>query len=97
MRLGKFVKSPDEAKRYKIDYVNWLDTSEYVSSATFATISTNTGTITCVPDTIGATDTSLSYFVTGGNAGQTYEVRVRMITSANQVKEDTIQFQIKAL
>ena len=30
MRLGSFVKSPVERKRYTIDYSDWLDTGETV-------------------------------------------------------------------
>ena len=97
MRLGKFTKTPDEAKRYEIDYSDWLDTSEYVSSIVFATISTNTGTINCIADAISPSATSVSFFASGGTDGQTYEVRTTMTTSANQIKQDTILFAVRAL
>ena len=35
MNLGKYYKAPDERKRYSIDYSDWLDTAERLSSVTF--------------------------------------------------------------
>lgn len=97
MRLGKFIKTPIEVKRYKIDYSHWLDTSEYVSAVSFQTVSTNTGIINCIAAAIGATDTSVSFFASGGEDGQTYEVAVTMTTSGNQIKQDVIYFVIKTI
>lgn len=97
MRLGKFTKTPTEAKRYKIDYSHWLDASEYVSAVSFSTISTNIGLINCIAGPIGATDTTVTFFATGGTDGQTYEVAVTMTTSGNQIKQDVIYFIVKSI
>ena len=97
MALGRYKKTPTEVKRYSVEYSHWLDTSEYVSSVSFATISTNTGTITLTADTIGASATSVSFLVSGGDDGQTYEVAVTMVTSAGQTRQDAIFFVVEAL
>lgn len=97
MRLGKFTKTPTETKRYKIDYSHWLDSGEYVSAVAFAIISTNTGAVSFLTDTIGATDTDVTFLVYSGTDGETYEVSVTLTTTAGQVKQDVIYFVIKAL
>lgn len=97
MRLGKFTKTPDEILRYKIDYSDWLDSGEYVSGVSFATVSSNTGSLTFTADTIHATDTSVAFLVSGGTDGQTYEVAVSMTSSGYQVKQDVIYFVVKSI
>jgi hypothetical protein len=98
MALGKFIKSPNEAKRYSIDYVNWLDTGEYLSNATITSApSTAVNTINIDIDLIPVGSTSLSYFFFGGDAGVTYKLLVRATTSTGQIKEDTVLLEVKSL
>lgn len=96
MALGKFTKTPDEAKRYAIDYSEWLDTGEYISHISFNVISSVTD-IVIVPGSIGATDTEVLFFVSGGTVGTTYTIAVTMTTSTNQVKQDTVVYSVRAL
>lgn len=98
MALGKFIKSPNEAKRYSIDYINWLDTGEYLSNATITfTPSTSTNQFLVDIDLIQANATVLSFFVFGGDAGKTYKLLVRATTSNLQVKEETVMIEVRAL
>lgn len=97
MRLGKYSKSPDEAKRYLIEYSDWLDTGEYISTINFSVISTNDGVLNITPDTIGANKTAISFLASGGIAGQTYDIAVTMTTTASQTKQDTILFTVRSL
>jgi hypothetical protein len=97
MPLGKFLKTPVEVKRYSIEYDEWLDTGEYISNITFQIVSQNTGTLVVAPNTVQQNAKALVFFVSGGNAGQNYEVALTMTTTGNQVKQDTITFQVKAL
>lgn len=94
MSLGKFIKSPDEVKRYSIDYTDWLDEGEYLSSAT-VTRSPSTGVMTINVDAIAANDTDLSFFVSGGTAGVTYKLLIHAVTTTGQQKEDTVLFLIR--
>lgn len=96
MRLGRFTKTPNEVKRYKIEYSDWLDTGEYVSAATFTQLS-GTGLLTIVTNAITGTSTQLTFAVSGGSDGVDYEIAVRTTTTGNQVKEDSIVFSVRAL
>ena len=93
--LKKFVQHPDERKRYNIDYEEWLDTDEMVSSVTFE-VTPTTGT----PLTIDGSDIDddgkiVSLFVSGGDHEETYEVLVTATTSAGQIKVLCIHFTIR--
>lgn len=96
MALGKFIKSPDEVKRYSIDYSNWLDTGEYLSAVT-VTRTPSTGVMTINPDAIGANDTDVSFFVSGGDAGVAYKILVHATTTNGQVKEDIVTIDVRAI
>lgn len=97
MRLGKYFKTPDEVKRYSIEYENWLDTGEYLSSVTFQTISTNTGALSITSDIIRPNTTKVEFFASDGDDGQTYEIAVTMNTTSGQTKQDVIFFSVRAL
>lgn len=98
MALGKFIKSPNEAKRYSIDYVNWLDVGEYLVNATItSTPSTAVNTINIDVDLIPTGSTALSFFFFGGDAGVNYKLLVHTTTSTGQIKEDTILLEVKSL
>lgn len=97
MALGKFTKTPDEAKRYAIDYSEWLDATEYIANISFNVVSTNSGVLFIAPGSLGTNPTEAIFFVTGGSAGQTYTVGVTMTTTTNQVKQDTIIYSVRSL
>lgn len=96
MRLGRFTKTPNEVKRYRIEYADWLDTGEFVSAVTFTQLS-GSGTITLAPGAIPGNNTSLPFVASGGTSGVDYEVSVRITTTGNQVKEDSMIFSVRAL
>jgi hypothetical protein len=94
MTLGKFVKTPDEVKRYSVEYAEWLDTGEYLQSS--AVTASPAGPIIDV-QTIGANDTDISFFVTGGLSGKSYKIKTRITTTNGQVKEDIILLEIRSI
>lgn len=96
MKLAKFYKSPVERKRYALDYTDWLDTGETLSSALF-TITPSTGTSPLEVDAfaIASSGLELVFFVSFGDDGSTYTVDVQITTSGGQVKEDQILFTVK--
>lgn len=97
MALGKFIKSPNEAKRYSIDYINWLDTGEYLVNSTITpTPSTAVNTLNIDIDIIPTGATALSYFFFGGDVGVTYKLLVHTTTSTGQIKEDTVLIEVRA-
>lgn len=93
MKLGRFTKQPAERKRYSIDYSDWLDTGETISTATFAVAPT--GALEVDAYTIGSPATSVVFFVNGGTSGVTYKVTVTITTSGGQIKEDEILFSVR--
>lgn len=96
MRLGKFLKTPNEIKRYTIEYAHWLDDGEFLSAISFNIVSESEGLLVFVPNTIAPSSTKVSFFVTGGTDNQTYRAAVSATTTAGQVKQDTIDFIVRA-
>jgi hypothetical protein len=98
MALGKFMKSPNEAKRYSIDYVNWVDVGEYLVNASItSTPSTAVNAINIDIDLIPTGSTAFSFFFFGGDSGVIYKLLVRATTNTGQIKEDTILLEVKSL
>jgi hypothetical protein len=91
MRLGKFVKAPNERKRYSIDYDDWLDTGETISSVVFTVDPADELAIA----SSSISSRSLAMFIEGGDANQTYSVTVQITTSLGQIKEDTVTFAVR--
>lgn len=102
MRLNSYTKSSAERKRYVIDYSDWLDTGETITDVVFAvtqTAPTNATPVTPLSIdayTIPAPNTSVVFFASLGDLNGVYSVDVTISTLSGQVKEDTIQFTIKA-
>lgn len=92
MRLGHFQKTPAERKRYAVDYVNWLDTGETLAAYQFTITPANAVAVTSPTISSG---TKLVFFVEGGASGKQYSVDIRVTTSGNQIKEDTILYTVR--
>lgn len=91
MAIAKYVKAATDRKRYQIDYTEWLDTGEQVSSVAF-TVPINT-TPPLVVDDIMVLPTGLGvqYYVSGGVDGNTYRVLADLTTNQGpQLKLDEI-------
>jgi hypothetical protein len=96
MSLGRYSKTPAERKRYAIDYSEWLDTGETVSSYIFATSPTTASPLVVDATSLATGNEVLVFFVSGGIDGQQYTVDVKATTSGGQVKEDTVLFNVRA-
>lgn len=98
MALAKFKKTPNETKRYSIDYIDWLDTGEYLSTVIItATPSVATNPILVDVDLVQQGATAFSFLFSGGDTDITYKLLVRATTSASQVKEDVVAIEVKTL
>ena len=93
MKLGSFIKTPNETKQYAIDYSNWLETGEVIASASYTISPTG---MTVASSTVDGTGTILSFYVSGGTDGTYYVVKVLATTTIGQIKEDTIHFNVRA-
>lgn len=95
MLLGRFQQTPLERKRYTIEYSDWLDTGETVTSTDFS-VETNTDTPLVVDDVAVDIDgTLVVFYVSGGEADADYKVLALIGTSGGQDKEDSIIYAIR--
>lgn len=95
MVLGKYFKSPADRKRYTIDYTDWLDSAELISTVTFEV--TPVGTSVLVIDGI-AIDTDAKgvvFYASEGLDGTNYKAFPTMTSSNGQIKEDEIRFTVR--
>lgn len=95
MRLGSFVKTPIERKRYAIDYSEWLDTGETLSTVVYTIPVVTTPPLVVDATSIGSGNTVAVFFINGGLNGRQYTVEVVATTSGGQIKEDTVLFTVR--
>ena len=95
--IAKYRKEPTDSKRYQIDYTNWLDTGEQVSSVVFAV-----SPVTSSPLVISSiqnlpTGLGVQYYASGGLNGTDYTVTATLTTNAvpPQVRSDEIIFSVR--
>lgn len=95
MKLARFTKASAERKRYTIDYADWLDTGETISSADFTVTPATDNALRVDAYSIASPATSVVYFVNYGLDGTTYTVEVTITTSGGQIKEDQVLYSVK--
>jgi hypothetical protein len=95
MRLGSFIKTPIERKRYAIDYSDWLDTGETLATVTYSVPNVTTPPFVVDASSIDATNKIAVFFVNGGLTNRQYTVEVVASTSGGQIKEDTVLFTVR--
>ncbi len=97
MAIAKYVKASSDRKRYQIDYTDWLDTGEAVTSVDF-TIDDNAATPVLVVDDVMVLPSGLGaqYYVSGGVTGVTYRILANLTTNTGpQIKLDEILMTIR--
>ena len=96
--LGKFKQSPNEKKRYVMDFSLDLDTGETISS-----IVTNvlppagapvSPALVCNGIVIAPSGTQYIYYVSGGADGYQYEVQFLVTTSLAKILEAVVAYPI---
>lgn len=95
MKLARFTKAPNERKRYTIDYSDWLDTGETVSTVTFSVTPSTTNILQVDAYSIASPATSVVFFVNDGADGTTYTLEISITTSGGQVKEDQVHYSVR--
>lgn len=94
MLLGRKLISPGDDRRFTIDYVDFLDTTETLSGVVFAV---STGPATVPNQSIAADGKSVSFFTTGAQlTTATFNVTVVATTTLGQIKNDHIEFNVVA-
>jgi hypothetical protein len=96
---ARFVQSPEEVKRYLLDYTLFLVPGESVVGITFTINNLTTpilGSPPLVVSTIvlGPGGLQALYFVSGAATNNSYEVVFLATTSVGQVLQDVVQYDI---
>ena len=81
---SSFLKDPDAVLDYMFDWSSWLQSGETISTST---MTASTG-ITVDSDV--ATTTTTTVWLSGGTAGETYEVTNHITTSNSRAEDRTI-------
>lgn len=93
--LGKYFKGPTERKRYHIDYSDWLDTGELVSTVTFG-VTPSTGTPVLIDgDALELDSKGVVFYASAGLSGVSYRATVTMQTTNGQTRADVVQFTVR--
>lgn len=94
IKLGKYVQTPEESKRYSFDYTDWLDAGEIITAVDYE-IETITDPPLLVTNLVH-NDTLATWYVSGGMDGATYTVAIKITTSVAEKKQDAITIKVKA-
>lgn len=93
MRLAKFAKSPGDRKRYTLDYSQWLDEGELLSTAS-SVVSDPAGVYVDGLAINPADQQTIVMYVSEGDRGRSYDVAITIVTTGNQVREDYVTFVV---
>jgi hypothetical protein len=96
MLLGKFFKTPDERKRYSIDYTDWLDTGELLATVTFEVTPVDLNPVAINGIAVQTDGKGVVFYAQAGVDGFSYKAIATATTSGGQIKEDTVQYTVKA-
>jgi len=95
-----FIKDPDAVLDYKFDWAastngsgdtDWLGSGETINSHT---VTVDTG-LTKDTSALTDSDTSVTVWLSGGTAGEDYDVAVKIVTSDSRTDERTIEIQVR--
>lgn len=101
--IGRYNKTPLERKHLKFDYSNWLCNDEVLRNFNTEVVliprTVNDDPVVdlsplTVDTVLVVSPTTAKFFVNGGTPGFQYRVRLLALTSATQLKEDGILFNI---
>ncbi len=98
--LDKFLKQPDENKKYQIDYSEWLAVGQTITSVapTIALINAEAGDVgepTLVIDNTNIIGGTLyEYFASVGTDAKRYKVTFLATASNAEIQESEIEFKV---
>jgi hypothetical protein len=98
---AQFTQSPNEKRRYMLDYTLDLSSGEGVTSMATPNVINTPGQIIVDPlvvngVVIGPGGLQVVFYVSGGDANNDYEVQFLATTTAGQIKEDVIKIHIRS-
>ena len=83
-----FTKDPDSVLDYIMDFSDWLDTDTITSH----TVTVDSG---ITKDSSSNTTTTVTAWISGGTAGNTYDVTFRITTVGGREIDRTIRIRIR--
>lgn len=89
MGFTKFNKDPDATLDYGIDWSDWLDSGDTISSVTWVVPTGITKTAQSHTDTISM------IWLSGGTLGQSYDIVCRITTTGGRIDDRTFTIRIK--
>ena len=91
MSLKKFTKDPNAVLDYTIDWSAWLSHQDTITNATA------TATTGITVNSVSRTTTQTTVWLSGGSAGSSYEVTVRITTNGGRTDDRSITIVCKDL
>lgn len=98
MPAAKYVKTAAEKKRYQIDYTDWLDTNELVTSVAFTITPVTAPALVVDGVQVQLGSLGVQYYISGGVNGKDYAIAATLTTNNGpQVRQDEILVSVRAL
>ena len=92
MAIATFTKDPDATLDYQINWAAWLADDDTISNSSFIS---NSDDITV--ESSSFTDTTSTVWLSGGQAGSSYEITNRITTTLGRIDDRTIKIKCKDL
>jgi hypothetical protein len=86
--MPTYIKDPDAVLDYGFDWSDWLAIGETIATSTW-TVPTG-----ITKDSSSNSTTATVVWMSGGTAGQTYELVNRIVTSAGRTEDRTISLLV---
>lgn len=90
MAIEKFYKDPDATLDYVINWVDWLD-GDTINSVEYVAATGITVETAMLTESL----TTTTLWLSGGTAGQSYDVTCRITTALGRIDDRTIRFVCK--
>ena len=87
-----FVKDPEATLDYSVDWGPWLD-GDLISTSNWTIDSPLT--IISASDSVNDTDTITTVYVSGGVAGEEYELKNTITTDGGRTDERTLKIRVR--
>ena len=87
--MKTFIKDPDAKLDYQWDWSDWLDSGDEIASAVFTVPSGLTNVSN------SKTTTTATIWLSGGTAGETYEIACEITTAQTRIDERTVCIRVR--
>lgn len=90
--LGILTKQPVDQLDYDLDFTEWLDDGDTITSAV-AIVDPVDGTL--VIDSINIASPVVKVWLSGGDNGKSYKIEVTATTTGGRIKEECFKIRVK--